>query len=53
VAIIAETIGYSPTTIERHATNSAAAYAQYIAAARASRPAEDAREIDACRGAGC
>ncbi|BCW48538.1 hypothetical protein [Arthrobacter sp. StoSoilB13] len=32
VAIIAETLGYSPTTIERHATDSAAAYAQYIAA---------------------
>ncbi|MEV4991843.1 Fis family transcriptional regulator [Pseudarthrobacter sp. LMD1-1-1.1] len=31
VAIIAETLGYSPTTIERHATDSAAAYAQYIA----------------------
>lgn len=36
VAIIAETLGYSPATIERHATDSAAAYAQYIAAARAS-----------------
>ncbi|BCW63278.1 hypothetical protein [Arthrobacter sp. StoSoilB22] len=34
VAIIAETLGYSPTTIERHATDSAAAYAQYIAAPR-------------------
>ena len=34
VAIIAETLGYSPTTIERHATGSAAAYAQYIAAVR-------------------
>jgi hypothetical protein len=32
VAIIAETLGYSPTTIERHATDSAAAYAQYVAA---------------------
>lgn len=32
VAIIAETLGYSPTTIERHATDSATAYAQYIAA---------------------
>lgn len=31
VAIIAETLGYSPATIERHATDSAAAYAQYIA----------------------
>lgn len=37
VAIIAETLGYSPTTIERHAIDSASAYAQYIAAARASR----------------
>ncbi|MCZ9880470.1 hypothetical protein [Arthrobacter sp. B2a2-09] len=37
VAIIAETLGYSPTTIERHATDLAAAYAQYIAAARAAR----------------
>ncbi|UKA57010.1 Fis family transcriptional regulator [Arthrobacter sp. FW306-2-2C-D06B] len=34
VAIIAETLGYSPTTIERHATDSAAAYAKYIAARR-------------------
>jgi hypothetical protein len=34
VAIIAETLGYSPTTIERHATDSAAAYAQYISAVR-------------------
>jgi hypothetical protein len=32
VAIITETLGCSPTTIERHATGSAAAYAQYIAA---------------------
>ncbi|MBT2550201.1 Fis family transcriptional regulator [Arthrobacter sp. ISL-65] len=32
VAIIAETLGYSPTTIERHATHSAAAYTRYIAA---------------------
>lgn len=36
VAIIAETLGYSPTTIERHATDSAAAYAQYVAAAKKS-----------------
>jgi hypothetical protein len=34
VAIIAETLGYSPATIERHATDSAAAYARYIAAVR-------------------
>lgn len=32
VAVIAETLGYSPATIERHTTDSAAAYAQYIAA---------------------
>jgi hypothetical protein len=38
VAIIAETLGYSPTTIERHATDSATACAQYIAAAKNSRP---------------
>nr|WP_281355412.1 hypothetical protein [Pseudarthrobacter psychrotolerans] len=38
MAIIAETLGYSPTTIERHATDSAAAYAQYAAAARNARP---------------
>jgi hypothetical protein len=37
VAIIAETLGYSPKTIERHATSSAATYAQYVAAARAVR----------------
>lgn len=34
VPILAETLGYSPATIERHATGSAAAYAQYIAARR-------------------
>ena len=34
VAIIAETLGYSPTTIERHAVDSSAAYAQYMAAVR-------------------
>ncbi|MFB8370990.1 hypothetical protein ACFC25_16715 [Pseudarthrobacter sp. NPDC055928] len=37
MAIIAETLGYSPATIERHATDSAAAYAQYVAAAKAVR----------------
>lgn len=36
VAIIAETLGYSPTTIERHATDSASAYARYIAAVNES-----------------
>jgi integrase len=34
VPILAETLGYSPATIERHATTSAATYAQYIAARR-------------------
>jgi hypothetical protein len=38
VAIIAETLGYSPATIERHATDSAAAYAQYVATRRGKRP---------------
>lgn len=37
VAIIAEALGYSPTTIERHATDSASAYTQYLAAARTAR----------------
>ncbi|MFJ5956311.1 hypothetical protein ACIQC5_10165 [Paenarthrobacter sp. NPDC092416] len=37
VAIIAETLGYSPTTIERHATDWAAAHAQYVATARTER----------------
>ncbi|MGD3152500.1 Fis family transcriptional regulator [Tsukamurella tyrosinosolvens] len=31
-AILADTLGYSPATIERHAVASAAAYAQYVAA---------------------
>ncbi|SDL25537.1 hypothetical protein SAMN04487916_10774 [Arthrobacter sp. ov407] len=31
--MIAETLGYSPTTIERHAIASASAYAQYVATA--------------------
>lgn len=34
VAIIAEALGYSPATIERHAVDSAAAYARYIEARR-------------------
>lgn len=34
VAILAETLGYSPATIERHAIDSATAYAAYIAAVR-------------------
>lgn len=32
IAVIAEALGYSPATIERHAIGSAATYAQYIAA---------------------
>ena len=40
VAIIAETLGYSPKTIERHATSSAATYARYIAAGR-TQPARN------------
>lgn len=34
VPIIAEALGYSPKTIERHAVTSATTYSQYIAAAR-------------------
>lgn len=34
IAIIAEALGYSPATIERHAADSAAAYAAYISAIR-------------------
>jgi hypothetical protein len=34
VAIIAEALGYSPATIERHTRASAATYAQYVAAVR-------------------
>jgi hypothetical protein len=34
VPIIAEALGYSPATIERHRVDSAAAYSQYIAAIR-------------------
>ncbi|HSX68603.1 hypothetical protein [Nocardioides sp.] len=34
VAIIAEALGYHPATIEKHATDSAVAYSQYIAAIR-------------------
>ncbi|MFJ3395294.1 hypothetical protein [Leifsonia aquatica] len=34
VPIIAEALGYSPTTIERHRIDSAAAYSRYIAAIR-------------------
>jgi len=34
VPIIADALGYHPSTIERHALGSAAVYAQYIAARR-------------------
>lgn len=34
VPIIAEVLGYSPATIERHSVASAATYSQYIAARR-------------------
>lgn len=34
IAIIAEVLGYSPATIERHAIDSASAYAAYVAAFR-------------------
>jgi hypothetical protein len=34
VAILAEALGYAPSTIERHAVDSATAYTRYIAAIR-------------------
>jgi hypothetical protein len=34
VPVLAEVLGYSPATIERHATASAATHAQYVAARR-------------------
>lgn len=37
VAILAEALGYSPTTIERHTVDSAAAHARYVAAVRDTR----------------
>lgn len=37
VTVIAEALGYSPATIERHAIGSAATYAQSVAAAREQR----------------
>lgn len=37
VPIIADALGYHPSTIERHAIGSASTYAQYIAAARDQR----------------
>lgn len=36
VAILAEALGYSPARIERHAVDSAAAYARYLAAVHGS-----------------
>ncbi|WP_240685151.1 hypothetical protein [Arthrobacter nitrophenolicus] len=39
VAIIAEALGYSPATIDRHAIDSSANYAQYVASAGATRKA--------------
>jgi hypothetical protein len=36
VAVLAEVLGYTPATIERHALDSADAYARYIAAIRSS-----------------
>lgn len=35
VAILAEVLGYSPQTIERHSIASASSYSQYVAARRA------------------
>ncbi|WP_217905984.1 Fis family transcriptional regulator [Kocuria salina] len=40
VAIIADALGYAPTTIAHHATDSSAGYAQYIAAIRATQGLE-------------
>ena len=37
VPIIADALGYHPSTIERHAIGSASTYAEYIAAARELR----------------
>ena len=34
VAILADALGYSPATIERHAVDSATAYARYVGAIR-------------------
>ena len=42
VAIIADALGYAPTTIAHHATASSAGYAQYIAAIRATQKIEPA-----------
>ena len=40
VAIIADALGYAPTTIAHHATASSAGYAQYIATIRATQGTE-------------
>lgn len=37
IPIIADALGYHPSTIERHAASSASAYAEYIASARTQR----------------
>ena len=42
MAIIADALGYAPTTIAHHATDSSAGYAQYIAAIRATQKIEPA-----------
>ncbi len=46
VAIIAEVLGYSPATIERHTVASAATYAQYVAALIDPGPPERLRATD-------
>ena len=38
VAIVAEALGYSPATIERHARDSATGYARYVAAVTGEHP---------------
>lgn len=45
VAIIADTLGYRPSTIERHAIGSAATYAQYIAASQDQRNRVRRRDV--------
>ena len=40
VEISADALGYAPTTIAHHATDSSAGYAQYIAAIRATQGLE-------------
>lgn len=43
VAILADALGYHPTTIERHAVDSAASYAGFIEALRQPRPVRPSR----------